>query len=307
MYGSELAINLIKDKLGINVNTPAIPFGVEAFSKFGDCINQVLEFLADGAINAFGFLLNYSLEIFISIAVLDLALSFIFSGMQFSPSNLFQKILKYGFCIFLIKNWNTILNDVFISLTSSVGQTMTGASVTQLTENLSQPQMLMRIAIDNLPGLNIIANTSAGQMWGNCFYSLGIFGMSWFVLLVYLFLAIKIAYIYVQFYVTAAFSIWGLPLSVNGFTKFIPEGLLGSLWGATISLMMTSVMIYFTTNGIKAYLPSLPAEIKNIEEAVQAGFFLPYIKYCCMLVVFAYLTGDIPQTVSKHLSGAWEL
>lgn len=302
-----IAWSLIKNNFGLPADAQVVPFGVEAFSKFGDCINEILEFFADGAINAFGFLFDYSLEIFTLIAGIDVALSFIFSGFAFSAPNLLNKVVKYGFCYFVIKNWNTILNDFFISLTSSVGQVMTGASLSGLTENLSQPQMLMRMALDNLPGLNIVANTSASQMFSNFFYTLGIFCISWFVIFVYLFLALKIAYVYVQFYVAAAFNIWGLPLSVNGFVKFIPEGLLGSLWSSTVTLIMTSVMIYFTSIGIKEFLPSLPADIMNISEASRAGFFMPYIKYCLMLVIFAYLAGEVPQTVSKHLSGAWEL
>ncbi len=307
MNAASMTWEIIKEYIGLPADAQVVPFGVEAFSKFGDCINEVLGFLADGAINAFGFLLNFSLEFFISIAIIDIGLSFVFSNFQFSVPNVLHKVLKYGFCLFAITNWKMILNDFFLSITTGVGQAMTGTSVSGLTENLSQPQMLMRMALDNLPGLNIIANTSAFHLFTNALYSLGIFFMSWFVILVYMFLAIKIAYVYVQFYVSAAFNIWGLPFSVNGFTKFIPEGLLGSLWASTVTLMMTSVMIYFTTIGIKEFLPSLPADINNISEASRAGFFIPYMKYCLMLVVFAYLTGDIPKTVANHLSGAWEL
>ncbi len=184
---------------------------------------------------------------------------------------------------------------------------MTGATASGLTEKLSQPQMLMRLAIDNLPGLNILTNSSNMQITENTFYCLGIFLISWFVLMVYLLLAIKIAYVYVQFYIAAVFNIWGLPFSVNGFTKFIPEGLLGSLWNATVTLMATSVMIYFTGMGIKEFLPSFPYDVSNISEAARAGFFVPYLRYCLMLVVFAHLTWDIPKAIAKHLSGAWEL
>lgn len=307
MNSINFAWDLLKENFALPADAQVIPFGVEAFSKFGDCINEILGFFADAAITAFGFLYEYSLTLFVTIATLDLALSLIFSNFQFSAPNLVNKIIKYGFCVFALVNWKTILNDFFISLTTAVGQTMTGVSTSQLTENLSQPQMLMRLALDNLPGLNIIANTSAGIMWTNCFYTLGIFFISWFVIFTYLFLALKVAYVYVQFYVTAAFNVWSLPLSVNGFTKFIPEGMLGSLWNATVTLMMTSVMLYFTSVGIKEFLPSLPNEIANIQEASRAGFFIPYTKYCLMLVIFAYLTGDVPQTVSKHLSGPWEL
>lgn len=304
---SALEVDIIEKNIGLDPNAQVIPLGIETFSKFGDCINEILGFLADGTINAFGYLFNYSMELFVAIATLDLALSLILSGFKFSAPNLLNKVLKYGFCVFVIKNWTTILNDFFISLTTAVGQTMTGATASGLTEKLSQPQMLMRLAIDNLPGLNILTNSSNMQITENTFYCLGIFLISWFVLLVYLFLAIKIAYVYVQFYIAAVFNIWGLPFSVNGFTKFIPEGLLGSLWNATVTLMATSVMIYFTGMGIKEFLPSFPYDVSNISEAARAGFFVPYLRYCLMLVVFAHLTWDIPKAIAKHLSGAWEL
>ena len=122
-----------------------------------------------------------------------------------------------GLCFSYFFNWQVIVNDIFLAMVSSVSGTYTGDLAT-IEQNISQPQLLIQKCVFMLtPALNKIASYKSWDFVMNLQYILPVFILSWVTIIIYILLALRIALIYVDFYVTAALNVVTLPFAQQAF------------------------------------------------------------------------------------------
>lgn len=287
-----------------------LPWGVETMHEFGENLNSDMERYSKAAIDAFGNLSAYAVSILAAIAIIDLTLPLILSGMAFSWITIMTKILKYSFFFFVVYNWDVLINDFFLSIVSSVSGTFIN-DPSIITKNLTQPQLIIQKVVYLMtPALAKIASYKSIAFLLNLAFILPIFITTWLTIILYFILAVKVAITYIEFYCSAVFNIITIPFANWRFTKFIPEGTLGHLFTITIELMVTAIMICFMVMFIQ------DADTASLYSIVDNNGHLAYLdsvsvvkhcKICCALWALAFLTGIIPSKIAKLVGGHFEL
>lgn len=287
-----------------------LPWGVESMYEIGSNVNKDIEYYSEAASKAFGYLQPVMLGLLASLAVIDLVLPIIVSGFAFSIMPLTRKVLKYGFIFFIFFNWQAIVNEVFLNMVSTVSGTYTGDLAT-IEQNISQPQLLIQKCVFMLtPALNKIASYKSLDFVMNLQYILPIFILAWVTIIIYIMLALRIALIYVDFYITAAMNVVTLPFAQFHFLKFMPEGTLGHLLSVTIELIVTSVMVWMAVMVVQDAAPGnlfaltdAAGHVKYLDGEVVTKFF----HLCIALLSLAFLTGTVPAKIAGLLGGKFEI
>lgn len=287
-----------------------LPWGVETMHEFGDNLNSDMEKYSKAAIDAFGNLSAYAISILAALAIIDLTLPMLLSGMAFSWITLLTKILKYGFFCFLVYNWDVLINDFFLSIVSSVSGTFIN-DPSIITKNLTQPQLIIQKVVYLMtPALAKIASYKSIAFMLNLAFIVPIFLTTWITIILYFILAVKVAITYIEFYCSAVFNIITIPFANWKFTKFIPEGTLGHLFTITIELLVTAIMICFMVMFIQ---DADPADLYSIVDNnghlayLDSVTVIKHCKICCGLWALAFLTGFIPAKIAKLVGGHFEL
>lgn len=223
-------------------NVP-MPWGIEAMQTLGDSMHSILETFVEKIGTAFTVLQTAALALLFVLCVIDLSLPLLTAGLEFSIAQLTGKFFKYGFLYAILLNFPTLINNLFLSFVSSVSGTFIGdASV--ITENITQPQLLMQKAIFFMnPALNKIASYGAWDFMWNIGNIAIIFLSTWITIGVFFVLSAYITMVYIEFYLAALVSAFTLPFSTVRFTKFVAEGTLGSLVSNTLKLSILSIMV----------------------------------------------------------------
>lgn len=287
-----------------------LPWGVEAMHEFGDNLNSDMEKYSKASIDAFGNLSAYAVTILAALAIIDLTLPMILSGMAFSWITLLTKILKYGFFFFVVYSWDVLINDFFLSIVSSVSGTFIN-DPSSITKNLTQPQLILQKVIYLMtPALAKIASYKSIAFMLNLAFILPIFITTWLTIILYFILAVKVVITYIEFYCSAVFNIITIPFANWRFTKFIPEGTLGQLFTVTIELMVTAIMICFMVTFIQdvdtASLYSIVDENGHLAY-LDSVTVVKHCRICCGLWGLAFLTGIVPAKIAKLVGGNFEL
>ena len=160
------------------------------------------------------------------------------------------------------------------------------------------------------PALNKIASYKSYDFFMNLQYILPIFILAWVTIIVYIMLALRIALIYVDFYLTAAMNVVTLPFAQQGFLKFIPEGTLGHLFAVTIELLITSIMVWMAVMVVQ---DASPGNLFALTDAAGHVNYLDgevvtkFTHLCIALLSLAFLTGTVPTKIAGLLGGKFEI
>ena len=222
----------------------SLPWGVEGMYQIGENLQEIMESVASAAGIGFAALQRMCLSLIIAICIIDLTLPMLLGGLRISLQYVISKVIKYGFLIFLLINWQRIINDFFLSFVTSVSTTF--ANNPDVGNDVSQPQVILQKAIFMVtPALNKIASFGSMDFVTNLPTILPIYLMTFIVIAIFFVLACYIMFVYCEFYVVSALSICTFPFSAWGFTKFAAEGSLGHLVSSTIKLTILSIMVGF--------------------------------------------------------------
>ena len=288
----------------------SLPWGVESMYEIGSNVNKDIEYYSEAASKAFGYLQPIMIGLLTVIDIIYFTLQLIISLFAFSQAVLMRKVLKYGFIFFIFFNWQVIINDIFLGMVSSVSGTYTGDLAT-IEQNISQPQLLIQKCVFMLtPALNKIASYKSLDFVMNLQYILPIFILSWVTIVIYILLALRIALIYVDFYVTAALNVVTLPFAQQAFFKFMPEGTIGHLFAVTIELLVTSIMVWMAVMVVQDAAPGnlfaltdAAGHVKYLDGEIVTKF----MHLCIALLSLAFLTGTVPAKIAALLGGKFEI
>lgn len=219
-----------------------LSWGVEEMYQLGENIQHIMETIVAATSNGFKALQIACLSLLIALCILDFTTPILLGGMKISMQYAISKIIKYGLFLFIFINWQTIINDFFLSIIKSVSTTF--ANNPDLGNDVSQPQVILQKCIYMVtPALNKIASFGSIDFVQNLPTIIPIYLATFLTLGIFFFLACYIMIVYVEFYIVAALGLCTFPFAVHGFTKFIGEGTLGHIVSSAIKLIMISIMV----------------------------------------------------------------
>ena len=218
------------------------------------------------------------------------------------------KLLKYGLLYIVIANWNSVINDFFLSFIESVSGTLTN-DLDIIKEHISQPQIILQKCIYMMtPALNKIASYKSVGFVINLPLILPLFVFTWLTILIYFLFAMGVAIMYIEFYLTALFNIISLPFSMSRFTKFLPEGTLGHLVAVTMQLVTISFMVFLMVSIVKDANPNEVFQINDVAGIIiNPDIVAKHILMCINLIGLALVAGIVSRKVGNLLGGSVEL
>ena len=256
-----------------------LPWGVEGMYQIGENIN----------------------------ALIDIGLPIVLTGkinLEFAVT----KLLKYGLLYIVIANWNSVINDFFLSFIESVSGTLTN-DLDIIKEHISQPQIILQKCIYMMtPALNKIASYKSVGFVINLPLILPLFVFTWLTILIYFLFAMGVAIMYIEFYLTALFNIISLPFSMSRFTKFLPEGTLGHLVAVTMQLVTISFMVFLMVSIVKDANPNEVFQINDVAGIIiNPDIVAKHILMCINLIGLALVAGIVSRKIGNLLGGSVEL
>lgn len=284
-----------------------LPWGVESMYELGSELNDVIKFFSEAASTGFDNLKPSIRNMFYLLAIIDLCYGLFKYGFSFSQEEFISKLMKYGFWIFIIANWDSLINEFFLSFISSVSGTIAG-NTNIVSENLTQPQLIVQKCIFMLePALNKIASYGSVDFVLNLHYIMPIFIVTWFTIVVYLLLACKIVINYVEFYFQSVTAFVVMPFNTMDFTEGWGRGSIGRLVACTVELTLRGILIYMAITFMK---DASPGQIFSIvdnaghQTYLTAAAVVKQFTICCNLLLVAFLIDKIPKNISRFFIGS---
>ena len=251
-----------------NYNGGGIIFNIfDGLKNIGDVLSVIINKFTDVAAKAYSALYPYAVPLIWLLAIIDICLSIILSGLEVS---LFQvvvpKILKYSAIYGVLVLWPDFVNAA-ITTATTVSETIDPSHAQDVAQNISQPQLIMQKGFHLLqPGIDFVSTITFDQFIVNLFPCLliilgGLIGMAALIMI-----AIYVTTVYIEFFVGAGLSIFLLPFSSLKFTKFLAEGAASWLLNNAIRLTTLSLMIgmIFSTAFKSATNQSMVSKFNNI-------------------------------------------
>lgn len=206
-------------------------------------LDNLLGIVASNASAAMGSISGLVQTTFFLIVTIDFVLAVLLNlGDTDHIKQLISKIFRYGFFLWLIGHWGTLLNVIINSL-SEAGATMGGYSIGALQHPSEIIDNGMAMAE---PFFNYVNSEQFTSMTG-FFGSIGLWLMAWFggfaIWLAFAILALQCFITYVEFYIASALVLVFIPWGVNKHTSFVAEKAIGAVISFGTKLMVLSAIL----------------------------------------------------------------
>ncbi len=265
----------------IGSDNPEVYFDLEILKTLGDEINKIIKDWSQHAIDSVQNITPYALYLLGVLCIIDLTLPILISGMSFNVNKLIVKIIRYASIFGLVYAWPKFINDILLSFINSMGAAV--SPDLPITENVTQPQLLLQKAIYVIgPAFQKIGTFTTKEWLTNFGSILGIYAITFLVVIVYSMAAVFVALAYIEFYISAGLSLVSVPFTSWHMARFITEGLGGHLISSAFKLLIVSVLVGMGALAIKDarpvdifMVPVLPSAEDNVigtDPDVGGGF-----------------------------------
>lgn len=206
-------------------------------------LDNLLGMVAANASSAMGSISGLVQTTFFLLIAIDFVLVVLLNlGDTDHIKQLIGKIFRYGFFLWLIGNWGTLLNAVVDSL-STAGASMGGYSVAAL----QHPSQIINAGYQQAePFYRYLTSEQFTSMTG-FFGSIGLWLMACFggfgIWLAFAILALQCFITYVEFYIASALVLVFIPWGVNKHTSFVAEKAIGAVISFGTKLMVLSAIL----------------------------------------------------------------
>lgn len=206
-------------------------------------LDNLLVMVAANASAAMGSISGLVQTTFFLLIAIDFVLAVLLNlGDTDHIKQLIGKIFRYGFFLWLIGNWGTLLNAVVDSL-STAGASMGGYSVAAL----QHPSQIINAGYQQAePFYRYLTSEQFTSMTG-FFGSIGLWLMACFggfgIWLAFAILALQCFITYVEFYIASALVLVFIPWGVNKHTSFVAEKAIGAVISFGTKLMVLSAIL----------------------------------------------------------------
>lgn len=218
-----------------------------------------------------------------------------FGGNGYIPL-LFSKIMKYGFWIWFVSEWDTIINALLQSLTqagASFGSLDAGI-VGRPHEILDKGFTYAGIFYDTLNKITFSFSNMGHILIVWLISCLAFIG----IIAAFAFIAINAFITFIEFYVVSAMLLLFIPFALLDRTTRFAENAIGFIVGCGVKMMMMAAIISLTINEIDVLGTSIkPGDAGII--SYQDGFLALILAW-----VFAFLAVQVPAMAGAAMSGS---
>lgn len=203
-------------------------------------------------------------------------------------TELFPKIIRYGFFITLAKEWKKIIDTLFIPFFENVSSTMTGNQHTVETFlNFSTLyDTVKHIMANNMhPEVNLV------EAWYQMFPFIILNILNWLILFIIIGLMLWVMYKVVAFYMVCSFGILGIP--INFIPKIGNRGnmMIGVIISTLFDLILTAILLNLLNSQLQTLGVISANNVPDVFMFVGVFFFL------------ALFTTKLSEACSNFFSG----
>lgn len=203
-------------------------------------------------------------------------------------TELFPKIIRYGFFITLAKEWKKIIDNMFIPFFENVSSTMTGNEHTVETFlNFSTLyDTVKHIMANNMhPEVNLV------EAWYQMFPFIILNVLNWVILFIIIGLMLWVMYKVIAFYMVCSFGILGIP--INFIPKIGNRGnmMMGVIISTLFDLILTAILLNLLNSQLQTLGVISANNVPDVFMFVGVFFFL------------ALFTTKLSEACSNFFSG----
>lgn len=203
-------------------------------------------------------------------------------------TELFPKIIRYGFFIMLAKEWKKIIDNMFIPFFENISSTMTGNEHTVETFlNFSTLyDTVKHIMANNMhPEVNLV------EAWYQMFPFIILNILNWVILFIIIGLMLWVMYKVIAFYMVCSFGILGIP--INFIPKIGNKGnmMIGVIISTLFDLILTAILLNLLNSQLQTLGVISANNVPDVFMFVGVFFFL------------ALFTTKLSEACSNFFSG----
>lgn len=241
-----------------------------------------------------GAIFGYAQDLLIPLMTIDFVVAFIMQVFGFANSNyiptVFSKLMKYGFWVWVVNNWDMLINALLSSLTTA------GASFGSLDAGIvGRPSEIIDYGFQYARQYYEVINSTP--------FAIGTLGKSAFlwimaiiamvgVFAAFAYIALNAFITFIEFYIISALMLLFIPFAVNDKTSRFSENAIGFIIGTGVKLMMMGAILSLTMNQTEVLGRSLDITWESAFSAVVLAW------------VFAFLAVHVPELASGAMSGS---
>lgn len=246
-----------------------------------------------------GAIFGYAQDLLISLMTIDFVVVFIMQVFGFANSNyiptVFSKLMKYGFWVWVVNNWDMLINALLSSLTTA------GASFGSLDAGIvGRPSEIIDYGFQYAIQYYNIINSTPFALNG-----LGKSAFLWIMAVIamigvfaaFAYIALNAFITFIEFYIISALMLLFIPFAVNDKTSRFSENAIGFIIGTGVKLMMMGAILSLTMNQTEVL--GKPLKIGSDGTITWESAFSAVV----LAWVFAFLSVHVPELASGAMSG----
>lgn len=271
-----------------------VNWDLTSFYEFGKSLEDLIKIYADGCKTALTYLHGEVMNLLWLMAIIRLCwllIHKILNGYSFEGSFWFHFLLQFGFLFYFAGNWASLVDELISPLFTTGAVEFFGGSA-NVADNFSKPGDIVSKGVSLLePAFNYIAKSK---------FSINILGVLFcqaitlLILALFVFIGITLVIYHIEFYVLSVISLLSLPFALSGgiFSgiKAFPGGVVGSLIGSAIKILVSSIFITLIINVLSG--------MKPVEYELMV-----YLKILISAMLFLYMMVRIPMRISGIFAG----
>lgn len=244
-----------------------------------------------------GAIFGYAQDLLILLMTIDFVVVFIMQVFGFANSNyiptVFSKLMKYGFWVWVVNNWDMLINALLSSLSTA------GASFGSLDAGIvGRPSEIIDYGFQYATQYYNIINSTSFALNG-----LGKSAFLWIMAVIamigvfaaFAYIALNAFITFIEFYIISALMLLFIPFAVNDKTSRFSENAIGFIIGTGVKLMMMGAILSLTMNQTEVLLKIGSDGTITWESAFSA---------VVLAWVFAFLAVHVPELASGAMSGS---
>ena len=253
-----------------------------------DFLTQLLQFFEMHCITGFLALQPYAWQLCSVLAIIDLGTTWALYSGEVRMSELISRVMKVGFFLFLILNWDKINSAILVSFQYAG---LTAAGVAPSGDWIAPSKLLQQgfdVVGELLKGFQETSIMSDGGL-GKCFmYLLA----TVITLAAFFFLTLQILLTKIEFNVFASVGIILLPFGAIRFTAFLFQRTVSAVFSFGVKLMVMYFLIALF-NSLAGGVHQIPADAS----------FAEMLRLALSYAAMAFLAWQLPNKASSLMSG----
>lgn len=253
-----------------------------------DFLTQLLQFFEMHCITGFLALQPYAWQLCSVLAIIDLGTTWALYSGEVRMSELISRVMKVGFFLFLILNWDKINSAILVSFQYAG---LTAAGVAPSGDWIAPSKLLQQgfdVVGELLKGFQETSLMSDGGL-GKCFmYLLA----TVITLAAFFFLTLQILLTKIEFNVFASVGIILLPFGAIRFTAFLFQRTVSAVFAFGVKLMVMYFLIALF-NSLAGGVHQIPANAS----------FAEMLRLALSYAAMAFLAWQLPNKASSLMSG----